>query len=67
MFAVEIWLKLILDRERFVMGNSHSDISKELILPWEIFSAATFKTCSEYAMVTWVVTGVLCGLFLINT
>jgi hypothetical protein len=49
------------------MGNNLSGISKGFTLPQEFFTAATFGTCSGCAMVTWVVTGVLCGLFHIDT
>jgi hypothetical protein len=49
------------------MGNNHFDISKGFTLPKEFFTAATFGTCGGCAMVTWVVTGVLCGLFHFDT
>jgi hypothetical protein len=67
MFVVESQLKVILDKEIFAMGNSHSGISKGFTLPQEFFTTATFGTCGGCAMVTWVVTGVLSGLFHIYT
>jgi hypothetical protein len=68
MSVVESRLKIILDdKEKFTMGSNHSGISKGFTLPQDFFTAATFGTCGGCAMVTWVVTGVLSGLFHIDT
>ena len=48
------------------MAN-HSGTSNEFTLPQDFFTTATFGTCSGCAMITWIITGVLSGLFHINT
>lgn len=49
------------------MSSNDSAMSKGFALPQEFFTAATFGTCGGCAMITWVVTGVLSGLFHIGT
>lgn len=67
MFVVESQLKVIIDRERFALGNNLPGISKGFTLPQEFFTSATFGTRGGCVLVTWVVMVVFCGLFNIDT
>ena len=49
------------------MGNNRQGMSKGFTLPQDFFTVATFETCSGCAMITWIVTGVLNGLFHFDT
>ncbi len=49
------------------MSNNHNKTSTGFVLPQDFFTVATFGTCSGCAMITWIVTGVLSGLFHIDT
>jgi hypothetical protein len=58
---------LHLDKEKLNMGSNQLGVSKGFTVPQDFFTAATFGTCGGCATATWVVTGVLSGLFHADT
>lgn len=48
------------------MSNNRNAVSQRFSLPQEFFTVATFGTASGCALVTWIVSGVLSGLFRID-
>lgn len=48
------------------MAKNQNNGLRGFTLPQDFFTAATFGTCSGCAMITWIVTGVLSGLFHAN-